>query len=131
MANPATLGDVEARWRPLTADEQITTQTLMDDTWAMLTGRLSALEANLTAGTVSPANVVRVVCAIVVRVLRNPEGLLEEQSDDYRYRRDQAVSTGQLFVTDQEIADLSPGYAGTRSALTVGVRPVGYGVTYP
>jgi len=122
MANPATVADIEARWRPLTAQETINAEALLDDAWAMLLSRRPNLEADITAGTVSEENVVRVICAVVLRVLRNPGGLLEEKVDDYSYRRDAATSTGGLYITDDELADLTPGRARHRS-----VRLVAYG----
>lgn len=131
MSNPVQLDDIAGRWRPLTPEERITTHALLDDAWSLLTGRLPGLEADLAADRVSRGNVVRVVCAMVVRVLRNPDGLFEEETDGYRYRRDQATSTGQLLVTDDELGDLTPGSLGPRNALSVGVRTVPYGVAFP
>lgn len=106
--NPAVVADLVERWRPLTAQETINAQAYLGDAWWLLTGRRRNLELDMAAGDVSEGNVVRVVCAIVLRLLRNPEGKLEESIDDYRYRRDQLVSSGALHVTDDELADLSP-----------------------
>jgi Phage protein Gp19/Gp15/Gp42 len=123
MPNPATIDDVEARFRPLTPAEQVVAETFLDDAWWLLLGRLPNLEANLDAGTVSTENAVRVVASMVVRVLRNPDGKVEESIDDYRYRRDALVSSGALHVTDDELADLTPGdFRRSRS-----VRMVAYG----
>lgn len=123
MPNPATTSDIEERFRPLTPAETINATALLDDAWWLLTGRLPALEANMTAGSVSVGNVIRVVSNMVIRVLRNPDGKLEESIDDYRYRRDALVSSGALTVTDDELADLTPG-AGRR---VNSVRLVAYG----
>lgn len=108
MSNPATTSDIEARFRPLTTAEATNAQAYLDDAWALLVGRLPTLEANMTAGTVSTANVVRVVCTMVIRILRNPDGKSEESIDDYRYRRDAATASGSLYVTPEELADLIP-----------------------
>jgi len=123
MPNPATISDIEERFRPLTAAETVNAVAYLDDAWWMLTGRLPALEANITAGTVKVGNVVRVVSAMVIRILRNPDGKLEESIDDYRYRRDALISSGSLHVTGDELADLTPG-AGRK---TNSVRLVAYG----
>jgi hypothetical protein len=109
MANPAVVGDLEARWRPLSTQETLNATAYLADAWWLLLGRRPNLEADLTATTVSEGNVVRVVSAIVLRLLRNPEGLLEEAGDDYRYRRDSLVSSGALHVTSDELADITPG----------------------
>lgn len=122
MANPATIADLEARWRTLTADETGRAVAYLADAWWMLLGRRPNLEADITAGTVSVGNVVRVVSAMVLRVMSNPDGLLEEQIDDYRYRRDSLVASGALHVTADEMADITPGRRRQRS-----VRLVAYG----
>lgn len=122
MPNPATVDDIEDRWRPLTAQETTNASALLADAWALLIARRPTLEADMTANTVSEENVIRVVVAMVLRVLRNPEGKLEERIDDYSYRRDSATSTGGLYVTSDELADLSPGRRRQRS-----VRLVAYG----
>lgn len=122
MPNPATTSDIETRWRPLTAQETTNATAFLNDAWAILIARRPTLEADMTAGTVSSANVTRVVVAMVLRVLRNPDGKLEESIDDYSYRRDSAMSTGGLYVSPDELADLTPGRKRQSS-----VRLVAYG----
>lgn len=109
MANPASTDDIEARWRTLTGQETTNAEALLEDAWALLLGRRPSLDVDLAAETVSEANVIRVVCAMVLRVLRNPDGKLEEAVDDYHYRRDSVASTGLLHVTADELADITPG----------------------
>jgi hypothetical protein len=125
MPNPAKTTDVVARfYRPLTAHEVTVVPTLLDDAWSALVTRRPTLEADLTAGTITQANVIRVLSAAVGRVLSNPQGLLEETIDDYHYRRDALVSSGALQLTDSELADVTPGRRARRS-----VRLVSYGET--
>lgn len=109
MPNPATTADIAARWRPLTAQETTNATAFLADAWALLLMRRPTLEADITAGKVTTTNVIRVVVAMVLRVLRNPDGKLEESIDDYRYRRDSALSSGLLYVSPDELADLTPG----------------------
>lgn len=115
MANPATVADIEARWRPLSAQETINATAFLGDAWALLLSRRPNLEDDLTAQTISEENVIRVVCAMVLRVMRNPEGLVEFALDDYRARRDALVSAGLLLVTADELADITPGRARRNS----------------
>lgn len=122
MANPATVEDIEARWRPLTSEETANATAFLDDAWWLLLGRRPTLEADITAGTVTEGNVVRVVCAIVLRVLRNPGGYDQEAIDDWSGRRNALVADGVLRVTSDELADITPGRARNRS-----VRLVVYG----
>jgi hypothetical protein len=122
MANAATVADIEARWRPLTAQETTNADALLDDAWALLLTRRPSLEADITAGTVTAANVVRVEVAMILRVMRNPDGKVSERIDDYSYTRDAAVATGGLYVSDDELGDLTPGRTRRNS-----VRLVVYG----
>ncbi len=124
MPNPVTLMDLEARWRPLTPQQALNASAYLDDAWWMLTGRRSTLEADMAAGTVATGNVVRVVTAMVLRILRNPDGKLEESIDDYRYRRDALVSSGRLHVTADELADVT---VASRRRLVRSVRLVANG----
>ena len=45
---------------------------------------------------------------MVLRVLRNPNGVRQESIDDYTWIRDNAVSAGLLYVADDEVENLSP-----------------------
>ncbi len=119
MANPAIVADIEARWRPLDAQETTNAEAFLGDAWALLLSRRPNLEADITAATVSTDNVVRVVVAMVLRILKNPDGKLEESIDDYRYRRDALVASGTLHVTSDELADITPGRVHRRSVRLV------------
>lgn len=123
MSNPASVDDVENRfWRPLTAQETTNVEFWLDDAWAMLLGRRPNIEADLTAETVSEANVVRVLAAMVIRILDNPRGLEEFALDDFRGRRNALAASGALSITSDELADVTPGRRSRRS-----VRLVSYG----
>ncbi|HYH11731.1 MAG TPA: Gp19/Gp15/Gp42 family protein, partial [Thermomicrobiales bacterium] len=103
MANPVTVAELEARWRPLTPAEAEVAQALLDDAWAILTLRLPTLEQRMDAQEVSTGAVIAVVSAMVLRVMRNPDGKISESIDDYTYRRADAVSDGALFVSSAEL----------------------------
>lgn len=49
-----------------------------------------------------------VCCAMVLRVLKNPDGKRSETIDDYSYTIDQARSAGELYMTENEIDTLTP-----------------------
>jgi hypothetical protein len=61
---------------------------------------------------------------MVLRVLSNPDGKLEEEGDDYRYRLDAARSTGALYVSDAELALLGAGDDQSDGAFTI--KPAGF-----
>lgn len=119
MANPATTADIEARWRPLTDQETTNANAFLDDAWAELLSRRPGLEADIAADTVSEANVIRVVSAMVTRVLKNPGGYDSESIDDWSGRRNQLVADGVLRVTSEELALVSPGRVTRRSVRLV------------
>lgn len=54
------------------------------------------------------AVVTDVVVQAVARKVRNPDGKVSEDVDDYRYRLNDASRKGEVFITDEEWADLSP-----------------------
>ena len=124
MVNPVQTSDIEARWRPLSAQETINAQAFLNDAWSLLLTRRPSLEDDLTAGTVTFGNVERVVCAMVLRVLKNPDGYVTEGVDDWSGTRSPDMASGALFVTPDELADITP--AATRASRR-SVRLVAYG----
>lgn len=110
MTNPATPADVAARWRPLTDAESTVAATLLEDAWRML-GRDykaaagSTLDDAMTADPNLTPEVVRILANAVMRVLKNPDGLSNEQIDDYSYQRNGA-SSGELLIDADDLAAL-------------------------
>lgn len=109
MPNPTTIADIEARWRPLTAQESTNATAYLADAWEMVLSRRPNIEPDMTAGTVRTGNVKRVVADMVLRILKNPDGKQSEGVDDYRYTRHELLASGRLHVTPDELADLTPG----------------------
>lgn len=104
MDSPATTTDVAARWRSLTSDEELKASVLLDDAWLLIQLRNSTIETRLTAtpATLDVGLVIMVQCAMVIRVLRNPDGKRQEQIEDYSYQRDDSPS-GELFLSPDEL----------------------------
>lgn len=113
--NPATFTDLQNRsLRTLSAQEISVGTTLLGDAWAIVTTRIPGLSLRLDAPTAAPLRsvVVQVLCAMVLRVLNNPDGKFKETIDDYSYQLDSAVSTGSLYMSDAEallLDDVSDG----------------------
>lgn len=105
--NPAIISDLEARFRPLTEPEKANAQAWLDDAWEELQARLPGLSSRLTDGLISEGLVRRVVAAMVVRVLRNPDAIRQWGVDDATFTRDTLVSSGLLYVSADELALLS------------------------
>jgi hypothetical protein len=125
MVNPATVSDLEVRWRPMSDAERDVEQAVLDDAWEAVLLPLRPTLPDLVAAGSLPERTVRfVLCSMVLRVLRNPDGKSEESIDDYRYRRDAAVSSGALYASPDELGMLTPVVNRARAR---SVRLVAYG----
>ena len=111
--------DVAAGWRPLSATETVTAQGLITEAAVMLTISVPDLEGK-DQGIVS-----LVVSRMVRRVLKNPDGyrVRNESIDDYSDGGtvDSTLSTGELYVSDQELGWLGivPASASPKRAFEV------------
>lgn len=123
MANPVTLEDVIARWRPLSFDESVNAEAFLADAWALATLKIPELDARVTAETIDLSLVRMVICAAVLRVLKNPDGKQTEQLEDYRYTMAEGAASGTLFLTDEELLVLRPASPSPSGAFTI--RPYG------
>lgn len=110
-SNQATGTDLAARaLRPLTDAELAWGATRLGDAYDQIVVQVPSVADRLDAGLLGdPFSrlVVQVQCAMVLRVLNNPDGIRAEGSDDYTRTLDTAVSSGQLYVTDAERALLT------------------------
>lgn len=129
--NPAGGSDLQARsFRTLNADELAVGETLLGDAWAIVLAAKPSVGDRLERTPVDQvfkSLVVQTLCAMVLRVLSNPEGKLEERQDDYQYRLDAARSTGELYLSESELARLSEGDDGSDGAWTIGPSFIGHG----
>lgn len=119
MASPATIDDLARRsLRPLSDDEKRVAESWLEDAWSILTvqrpGIATAIDNDASLASVT----VQVLCAMVMRVVNNPEGKYQESGDDYSYSRDAAQSTGALYVSADELA-LLPGGRRRRTSFTI------------
>lgn len=114
MTNPATTGDIESRWRPLTPSETIVADTRLEDAWRKLRRDIPDLEARIDADASGDltAETVRVLADAVIRVLlaaaRNGlrKGSVGVDDGTASWELDASVQAS-LYFTDDEIADLS------------------------
>ena len=118
MAALATVADVEARWRSLSASEETVATALLDDASAIVRSRVSDVDDRIADSDVYEALVVGIVAGMVLRVIRNPEGKRSETIDDYSYTRDDATKSGLLYLSDEEAALLGGGTT-TTAAFTI------------
>lgn len=111
MDNPATTAALTARGYALPNGSQAP-QTRLDEAWRALQRErsLPGLVARIEAGELAVEDVVDVIAAAALRVLRNPEGLEEDSGsiDDYRETRRHADASIDLYFTAAEIRRLMP-----------------------
>jgi len=128
VTNPASTADLEARWRPLSDQEKINGQTFLEDAWRLLRRRIQTIEADIAADTSGDlqADAVRVLATAVLRVMKNPDGIRQESIDDYSWTRDQAVSAGLLYISDDELNDLIVDGTGPTGAFSINMLGANY-----
>lgn len=116
--NPASITDVTGRFeRPLTDAESTAATAWLGDAWIILRREVPGLAARMdlaptAAGYLEAEDVVYVLSWMVIRVLRNPEAMRQWSDDTYSQTVDTAMSSGLLYVTDAERAQLSPALPG-------------------
>lgn len=121
----AGTGDVEALWQPLTEQQIAAAVVLLDRVSALMRFRSPGLDARVAADPDLALVVSGIAVDAVLRVLRNPDGVVSETLLDYAYRRADAVADGALYLTPGEIEQLrDPTVAASRGAFTI--RPLGH-----
>lgn len=100
---PATPTDVETRLlRPLSTEETQAVTLWLADAEDEIRTLVPDLDAKIDAGTLRNSAVARVQANMVVRLVRNPEGIVQESDGDYSYTRRAALVTGELALTRSE-----------------------------
>lgn len=101
--------DIAAGWRPLTTGEEATAPGLIDEASILLRVLVPAVDS------LDEALVRFVAVRMIRRVMKNPEGyrVRNESIDDYSDGGtiDSALSTGELYVSNQEL-----GWLGVKPA---------------
>lgn len=123
----ATLTDVSTRLgRSITTDAELAqVNAWLADVETLILSRIPTLAALIAAGAPSQGIVVMVEANAVIRKIRNPEGKVSEDIDDYRYRLNADAARGDLFLTDPEWALLSPGNGSGAYSVTPYFAPDG------
>ena len=91
-------------------------QRLIDKAEARLLAALPSIPERIAAGTLNPSLVAGVVEDMVLRVVGNPRGVRQVSIDDYSETIDRAVSSGSLYLSDDErklLAGLRRGAVGS------------------
>lgn len=123
MTNPvAGIERLEAALeRPLVESDELKERTAatqwLDDAWGIVCDEIPGAASRLALPEADPARLpqeraARVVVAMVIRVLRNPDARRQLGEDTFQETIDAAVSTGQLYITEAERGRLMAGAGG-------------------
>jgi hypothetical protein len=105
----AAVGDVVAQYGQLTADEAVLTKYLLRAASKMIRQRVPNLDVMVTQGRLDADVVALAASAMVLRVLRNPEGLKAETTGPFSRTFDTSAAAGLLVLTDDDMKNLTPG----------------------
>ncbi|WP_280350348.1 Gp19/Gp15/Gp42 family protein [Nocardia abscessus] len=99
----ATAEDVAVRWnRTLTEEETALVNARLADVERRIKRRIPDLAAKITAGTVDVEDVKQVEADAVLRLVRNPEGYIQESDGSYSYMLSQEAASGKLEILPEE-----------------------------
>ena len=108
MADPfATVDDV-GDLRPLDSDERTRAGVLLTYASAQIRRQLPDIDARIVRGELDTDLARYVAVQMVLRVLRNPDGVLQETVGPSSVSYDRTQSTGQLSMTPDDLAMLAP-----------------------
>lgn len=107
----ATITDVSTRLgRPISDPLEVAqVEAWIGDIESLIFARLPGLPAAVIAGVPTSTTVAMVEANAVIRKIKNPDGKVSEGIDDYNYRLNENSRKGELFLTDEEWALLTPG----------------------
>lgn len=103
----ATFEDVEVRFfRELAPEERPLVEARLDDAERKIRARIPDLDDRAALDPNFQATVVAVTADAVIRLVRNPEGYVQETDGNYTYMLSQDGVAGSLTILPEEWADL-------------------------
>lgn len=98
----ASFADVQNRWMEPLNNQQTVIETRLDDAELLITNRIPDLDDKVASGKIDEAMVVLVESEMLIRLIRNPEGYMQESDGSYSYMLNQKLATGHLAVEPRE-----------------------------
>ncbi|WP_298074845.1 Gp19/Gp15/Gp42 family protein [uncultured Corynebacterium sp.] len=103
----ASFEDVEVRFfRDLTAEERPLVESRLADAENKIRRRIPDLDDRIVDDPAFAGTVVRVCADAVIRLVRNPEGYVQETDGNYTYMLSHSSADGRLTILPEEWADL-------------------------
>lgn len=90
----------------------------------------AAVKSRLASGALTETTFKRVVANVVLRVVRNPDGIYREQLGTYMYQMSQKVASGYVLLMPEEIQALIGGAAVPFGTVDMPVSPLGGGTVW-
>lgn len=124
-----TTTDVRSRWvgpDPIPDDEAVLA-TLIDDAEDTILREFPDLQDRIDDESLPVGRVVKVVCRMVIRHLRNPAGIRSEQDSAGPFAKGRTFGgqePGSLSLSDADRADLSVPGVSSRKAFVIDLMPV-------
>ena len=110
----AILQDVtDSLGRPIVGAEATQVLGWLDKIERIVSRKLGDLDVLISDGRLSAELLVDVETEAVIRKVKNPDGKVSEGIDDYNYRLNENARKGDLFLTDEEWALISPDLPAT------------------
>lgn len=113
MENPASLQDVIDNFeRPLTAPEAAVVPAWLNTAWSRFRKAIAGVAVRVDLPEDDPSyidvqDVSTVLAEMVIRRLRNPDGLRTWNDDTYGQTVDSELSSGRIYITADEIAQFA------------------------
>lgn len=120
----AAIGDVTGQFGQLTAAQEGTTSFLLRAASAMVRHSFPNVDAQLLSGRLDPDVVAVAVANMVLRVLRNPNGLKAETVGPFSRTYDTGLAAGLLVITANEAGMLTPGPVASAGGGIAGVGTI-------
>lgn len=123
----AAVGDVTAQYGELDPDQESLTRYLLKAASGLIRGRFPLVDEQIVSGKLDADVVALQAANMVLRVLRNPEGLRSKTEGPFTVGYDTSVAAGLLVIGDDEDDALTPPVAsatgGLRTAGTIRAVP--------
>lgn len=103
----ATFDDVRVRFHgELSEDDRPLVEARLGDVEGKIRRRIPDLEARIAGEPDLVQTVITVCCEAVLRLIRNPEGFIQETEGNYTYMLSQDFASNRLTILPEEWADL-------------------------
>ncbi|MDM8084742.1 Gp19/Gp15/Gp42 family protein [Cellulomonas cellasea] len=121
----ANITDVGVRLgRPIAdANEIAQVNAWLGDVEGLILARIPNLLTLVAAGFPAATTVLSVEANAVIRKIKNPDGKVSEGVDDYNYRLNENARKGEIFLTDDEWALLTPASVSAAFSTRPGFEP--------